>query len=69
LWAAVEAGLGITLRTAIGLPATLRTLDSLPAVADGVLPVCLHDGGRALTPTSSVLRSAIVETLAAKLPA
>ena len=69
LWAAVEAGLGITLRTAIGLPATLRTLDSLPAVADGVLPVCLHDGGRALTPTSSALRSAIVETLAAKLPA
>jgi DNA-binding transcriptional LysR family regulator len=69
LWAAVEAGLGITLRTAIGLPATLRTLDSLPAVADGVLPVCLHDGGRALTPTSSALRSAIVVTLAGKLPA
>jgi DNA-binding transcriptional LysR family regulator len=69
LWAAVEAGLGITLRTAIGLPATLRTLEGLPAVADGVLPVCLHDSGRALTPTSSALRSAIVETLAGKLPA
>ncbi|WP_448651011.1 LysR substrate-binding domain-containing protein [Pseudomonas fluorescens] len=32
IWAAVEAGLGVTLRTAIGLPATLRVLDELPAV-------------------------------------
>jgi DNA-binding transcriptional LysR family regulator len=68
LWAAVEAGLGVTLRTAVGLPATLRVLDGLPAVADPALPVCLHDGGRTLAPTSAALRSVIVETLAAKLP-
>jgi DNA-binding transcriptional LysR family regulator len=69
LWAVVEAGLGVTLRTAVGLPATLRVLDGLPALADPALPVCLHDGGRALASTPTSLRSATVETLAGKLPA
>jgi DNA-binding transcriptional LysR family regulator len=67
LWAAVEAGLGITLRTAVGLPATLRVLDGLPQVADPALPVCLHDGGRALGDTPASLRAAIVATLADRL--
>jgi DNA-binding transcriptional LysR family regulator len=69
LWAAVEAGLGITLRTGVGLPAMLRVLDGLPAIVDPALPVCLHDGGRALAATSATLRSAIVAALAGKLPA
>jgi DNA-binding transcriptional LysR family regulator len=68
LWAAVEAGLGVTLRTAVGLPATLRVLDDLPPAADPALPVCLHDGGRSLASTPASLRSVIVETLAGKLP-
>jgi DNA-binding transcriptional LysR family regulator len=68
LWAAVEAGLGVTLRTAVGLPATLRVLDGLPAIADPALPVCLHDGGRALASTPASLRAAIIEALAGKLP-
>jgi DNA-binding transcriptional LysR family regulator len=69
LWAAVEAGLGVTLRTAVGLPATLRVLDcGLPALAEPTLPVCLHDGGRALSPTLKSLRSAIIETVASNLP-
>jgi DNA-binding transcriptional LysR family regulator len=68
LWAAVEAGLGVTLRTAVGLPATLRVLDSgLPAPAEPSLPVCLHDGGRALSPTLRSLQSAIIETVASNL--
>ncbi|WP_024508701.1 LysR substrate-binding domain-containing protein [Bradyrhizobium sp. ARR65] len=68
LWAAVEAGLGITLRTAVGLPASLNVLTAdLPAVAEPALPVCLHDGGRALDPTLTSLRSVIVETMAGKL--
>jgi DNA-binding transcriptional LysR family regulator len=67
LWAAVEAGLGITLRTAVGLPVTLRVLDGLPPIADPALPVCLHDGGRALGPTPASLRAAVVATLAEKL--
>jgi DNA-binding transcriptional LysR family regulator len=69
LWAAVEAGLGVTLRTAVGLPAALRVLDDLPGVADPALPVCLHDGGRVLAATPASLRSAIAEALAEKLPA
>jgi DNA-binding transcriptional LysR family regulator len=69
LWAAVEAGLGVTLRTAVGLPATLRLLDGLPSIADPALPVCLHDGGRALTPITASLRSVIAQTLTEKLPA
>src|SRR5579871_1392551 len=68
LWAAVEAGLGITLRTAVGLPAALRVLDGLPPLAEPALPVCLHDGGRALAATPASLRAAIVATLADKLP-
>jgi DNA-binding transcriptional LysR family regulator len=69
LWAAVEAGLGITLRTAVGLPATLRVLDHLPAIADPLLAICLHDGGRALTPTQSALKSIVAETVTEKLRA
>lgn len=69
LWAAVEAGLGVTLRTAVGLPATLCVLDDgLPALAEPSLPVCLHDGGRALNPTLRSLQSAIIETVASNLP-
>jgi DNA-binding transcriptional LysR family regulator len=68
LWAAVEAGLGVTLRTEVGLPATLRVLDGLPAIADPALPACLHDGGRTLAPTSASLRSIIAQTLGEKLP-
>jgi DNA-binding transcriptional LysR family regulator len=69
LWAAVEAGLGVTLRAAVGLPATLRVLDGLPAIADAAVPVCLHDAGRTLASTAASLRSVVVETLARKLPA
>jgi DNA-binding transcriptional LysR family regulator len=32
VWAAVDAGLGVTVRTAIGVPASLRLLDELPAL-------------------------------------
>ncbi|MBR1222254.1 LysR family transcriptional regulator [Bradyrhizobium sp. U87765 SZCCT0131] len=70
LWAAVAAGLGVTLRTAVGLPSTLRVIDDgLPAIAEGALPVCLHDGGRALAPTLAALRATIVATVAENLPA
>jgi len=69
LWAAVEAGLGVTLRTAVGLPATLRVLDAqLPPAAEPALPVCLHDGGRALAPPLMSLQSAIIAILRANLP-
>ena len=69
LWAAVEAGLGVTLRTAVGLPASLRVLDGeLPQIAEPALPVSLHNGGRALAPPLMSLQSAILATLQANLP-
>ncbi|MEW6638969.1 MAG: LysR substrate-binding domain-containing protein [Pseudomonadota bacterium] len=69
LWAAVAAGLGVTLRTTVGLPATLRAVaDRLPAIAEAALPVCLHDGGRTLAPTQAALRATIVATVMENLP-
>lgn len=71
LWAAVEAGLGVTLRTAVGLPAGVRVLDDtfgLPPAPETPLELCLHDGGRPLEPALSRLRSIIIETLEENLP-
>jgi DNA-binding transcriptional LysR family regulator len=71
LWAAVEAGLGVTLRTAAGLPAGVRAIDGeprLPAPLAPAFDVSLHDGGRRLSPAAARLRSIVVETFAAKLP-
>ena len=71
LWAAVEAGLGITLRTAIGLPPGVRVLGQeagLPSLQAGTLEVCLHDGGRSIEPALARLRSIIADTLLENLP-
>ena len=71
LWAAVAAGLGLTLRTAIGLPPSLRVLgpaDGLPQVREPAVPICLHDGGRRLSPALARLREIIRETLTTNLP-
>jgi DNA-binding transcriptional LysR family regulator len=66
LWAAVEAGLGVTLRTAVGLPAGVAVLGDgigLPSPQDSTLALCLHDGGRPLAPALSRLRAIMIETL------
>ena len=70
LWAAVAAGLGLTLRTAIGLPSGLRALgpaDGLPRVREPAVPICLHDDGRRLSPALDRLRDIIRETLTTNL--
>ena len=67
LWAAVEAGLGVTLRTDVGLPRTLRVLDDLPPVPG--LEMCLHDAGRPAIPATTRLAEIVRETLAESLPA
>jgi DNA-binding transcriptional LysR family regulator len=70
LWAAVEAGLGVTLRTTVSLPNCLRTVGDamgLPAVAPPTLTVSLHDGGRSLQPAAARLREVVIETLTASL--
>ena len=71
LWAAVEAGLGVTLRTAVGLPPGVSVLDDvpgLPPTPEATLALCLHDGGRPLQPALNRLRSIIMETLEENLP-
>ncbi|WP_248795754.1 LysR substrate-binding domain-containing protein [Pseudomonas sp. MWU13-2105] len=50
IWAAVSAGLGVTLRTRIGLPPELAVIDSLPALP--MLGYVLHQA--VATPTAAV---------------
>ncbi len=69
LWAAVDAGLGITLRTALGLPRSLTVLDAssgLPPVP--TIRLALHDAGRALSPAAERLKTILVQTLSESLP-
>jgi len=66
LWAAVAAGLGVTMRTSVGLPAGVRMLDDtvgLPPAPQPTLNLCLHNGGRTLNTAMDRLRSIVMETL------
>jgi DNA-binding transcriptional LysR family regulator len=72
LWAAVNAGLGITVRTPAGIPDNLAALDErakFPALP--VVHLCLNSAGRALTPAATRLKDILLETLPAylRLPA
>ena len=69
IWAAVEAGLGITLRTATGMPAQLAVMESrfgLPRLP--MVDVSLHDGRRELSTAASHFKNVLCETLAEDLP-
>jgi DNA-binding transcriptional LysR family regulator len=64
LWAAIDAGLGITVRTTANVPARLAVLDErakLPKLPAAYL--CLSGGGRTLSPAAARLRDILVETL------
>lgn len=66
IWAAVGAGLGLTVRTALGLPGHLAVLDGRSGLPD--LPsveLCLHDGGRPLSPAALRLKAILLDTLPA----
>ncbi len=68
LWAAVDAGLGLTLRTAVGLPDSLVVLDEragLPPVP--TIALCLHDAGRGLAPAAKRLKEILIDTLVLNL--
>jgi DNA-binding transcriptional LysR family regulator len=70
LWAAVEAGLGVTLRTAVGLPEGLSALgktNGLPPAPKLGISLSLHDAKRTMSPAAKRLRSIVVETLEAHL--
>jgi DNA-binding transcriptional LysR family regulator len=64
LWAAVAAGLGITLRTTAGLPDALRVLgarEGLPTVPP--IKLAIHDAGRALAPATQRLKDIMLQAL------
>jgi DNA-binding transcriptional LysR family regulator len=66
LWAAVEAGLGVTLRTGVGLPAGVQAMGAetgLPPPSDTPRRLCLHDGERARSPAVARLRAIILEVV------
>ncbi|MCJ2121409.1 LysR substrate-binding domain-containing protein [Methylobacterium sp. J-077] len=65
LWAAAEGGLGITARTAVGLPKTLSVLDpaetGLPALP--CAPLTLHQAEANLSPAVARLTDILLETI------
>jgi DNA-binding transcriptional LysR family regulator len=64
LWAAVEAGLGITIRTPLGLPPALAVLDAskaLPALPSATLVMRISKGAQ--SPIVTVLSEILEETL------
>lgn len=61
LWAAVAAGLGLTLRTRIGLPSHLTVVSGLPPVPN--LGYVLHSGGDDPTPATQLLAGLIKTSL------
>lgn len=70
LWAAVEAGLGVTVRTPLGLPDTLTILDAeagLPPLSSVPLEMHLAASGRSATVER--LHGLLTQSLRAILPA
>jgi DNA-binding transcriptional LysR family regulator len=61
IWAAVAAGLGLTLRTRIGLPSHLTVISGLPPVPS--LGYVLHSGGEDPTPAIKQLAALIKTSL------
>lgn len=64
VWAAVEAGLGITLRTATSVPkqlAAIKSRSGLPRL--GKVDLFLHDGGRELSQAVGRFKETLLETL------
>jgi DNA-binding transcriptional LysR family regulator len=68
LWSGVAAGLGITLRTAFGLPSSLRTLgeqEGLPPLPS--IELCLHASQRERSPALEQLALVVCESVASNL--
>lgn len=63
LWAAVSAGLGVTLRTRVGLPAQLRVLEQMPAMPmiGYVLHRAQEHGGPAVDYLAQITQQALGE--------
>lgn len=70
LWAAVDAGLGVTVRTASSRPAHLALLDRAMGWPDlPSLHLSLYTAGSSLSPAASRLRDILMDTVPASLAA
>jgi DNA-binding transcriptional LysR family regulator len=68
LWSGVAAGLGITLRTAAGIPSSLRRLgerDGLPPLP--TVELCLHSRLKDVSPALAQLKRVVLDNAAAHL--
>jgi DNA-binding transcriptional LysR family regulator len=68
LWAGVAAGLGITLRTAAGIPPYLTRIGEragLPPLP--TVDLCLHTGQRDISPALAQLKRVVIENATANL--
>ena len=63
IWAAVAAGLGVTVRTNLGLPGDVRVLDGLPALPG--IRLALYSGAATPTPACERMRELIKEHVVA----
>jgi DNA-binding transcriptional LysR family regulator len=73
IWAAVDAGLGVTVRTPVGVPRTLRVVDPAAGLAAGLpaLPsttLWLLDAMDTASPLVAELRALLVQSISAALP-
>jgi DNA-binding transcriptional LysR family regulator len=69
LWAAVDAGLGITVRTGVSLPGHLQVLgvrDGLPPLPS--IDLSLHGAGRGLPRAAARLKEILLQTVPAAYP-
>jgi DNA-binding transcriptional LysR family regulator len=70
LWGAVEAGLGVTIRTGLGMPETLSVLDersNLPPLA-GTAPLSLHVAPNGRSEAIGRLQALLLDSLPQHLP-
>jgi DNA-binding transcriptional LysR family regulator len=64
LWAAIDAGLGITVRTTASVPQKLIALDNRAKLPHLPLAhLCMSSAGRTLSPAAARLREILLETL------
>ncbi len=69
VWAAVAAGLGVTVRTAIGMPAHLRLFDAAPLPPLPTVGLNLHCAAPEPAPVTQRLQEIVLHTLAQHAPA
>ena len=68
IWAAAAAGLGVTLRTEIGMPPSLRALDNQELPAAGEIGISLHYGESRPSAAAQSLHRTIVDTFVGQVP-